>query len=99
MLNNARYRAKQLGVPFSIELSDILIPEQCPIPTCAAVLSPSSRNTTPSLDKIVPRLGYTPENIVVICNRCNRKKNDMSPEEMYAIADYVYRLRKVRGLC
>lgn len=56
------------------------------------------RQRAPSLDKIIPSLGYTKENTHIICLRCNVKKADMTPEEMYRIADYVYKVRKERGL-
>lgn len=97
---SARSRASSKGVPFSILPADIIIPDLCPC--CKIPLSPGERTNqdlSPSLDRIVPGLGYTPENTIIICFACNRRKNDSTPEQLYAIADYVYRLRKVRGLC
>lgn len=85
---------------FTLTFDDIKIPEKCPAcGTQIAFGGPQQRNTSPSLDRIVPGLGYTPENTIIICFACNRRKNDSTPEQLYAIADYVYRLRKVRGLC
>ncbi len=97
LINKTRSRAKKMGLPFGLVSEDIAFPENCPI--CGVRLRSGNRETLPSLDRIVPGLGYIAENVVVICGGCNRKKDNMSPEEMYAIADYVYRLRKVRGLC
>lgn len=100
MLRAARHRAKKEGLPFSLSLSDIHIPERCPIATCGVVLvRGGERNTSPSLDKVVPPLGYIKGNVVVICQGCNFKKNNSTAEELYAIADYIYRLREERGLC
>ena len=59
----------------------------------------TGRGTTPSLDRIIPELGYVKENVVVVCGACNRRKNDATPEQLYAIADFIYRVRKERGLC
>lgn len=76
-----------------------MIPDICP--TCKKPMEAGTtedKDSSPSLDRIVPALGYVIENCVVICFRCNRIKNDSTPEQLYAIADYFYRLRKVRGL-
>jgi hypothetical protein len=35
-----------------------------------------------SLDKYDPVLGYVPGNIMVICMRCNTKKQDQTGEEL-----------------
>ena len=95
---NARLRAKRDGVPFSIAEEDIILPDTCPICGVVMVIL-GDRRTSPSLDRIVPVAGYTPENMVVICFQCNTRKNDSTPELMYAIADYIYRIREERGLC
>ena len=100
MHSRVKARSKQYGIPFALSFEDIKIPEKCP--ACGVVLvfgSFHDRDNSPSLDRIVPHLGYIPENSIVICYSCNRRKSNSTPEEMYAIADYVYRLRKVRGLC
>lgn len=98
--SRVKTRSKKDGTLFTLTFDDIKIPEKCP--ACGVAMAAGEfhrRNTSPSLDRIVPGLGYTPENTIIICYSCNRRKSDATPEEMYAIADYVYRLRKVRGLC
>lgn len=92
MLTKARTRAKKLGVPFSLTLDDIIIPEVCPILGMPLVLS--DRRATPcspSLDKIKPELGYVPGNIQVISARANVMKNDATPGELRAFADWVHK--------
>lgn len=97
--SRVKTRAAKTGVLFTLTFDDIKIPEKCPACGTQIVFGgPQQRNTSPSLDRIVPGLGYTPENTIIICFACNRRKNDSTPEQLYAIADYVYRLRKVRGL-
>lgn len=93
MLNRARDRAKRRGLPFSLELSDIMIGEECP---CC---SRSYSEFRPELDRIVPPLGYTKENVIVICCVCNRKKDNSTAEELTTIAEWIYRIREERGLC
>jgi hypothetical protein len=46
---------------------------------------------SPSLDRIKPELGYVPGNIQVISARANVMKNDATPEELLAFANWVYR--------
>lgn len=46
-------------------------------------------DSSPSIDKIVPSLGYTIGNIHVISWRANRIKNDGTPEEHRKISDYI----------
>ena len=97
-LNGARRRAREKGLPFDLKEEDLVFPDTCP-----CCLQPMSRETNtlkdyPSLDRIVPELGYTKQNVVVICFRCNTYKNAATPEEMYWVADFVFKLRKERGL-
>ena len=99
ILGRVKTRAAREGLIFSLSLEDIQIPERCPACGTEIIFGQfPRRNSSPSLDRIVPQLGYTPENTIIICYACNRRKSDSTPEEMYRIADYVYRLRKVRGL-
>lgn len=50
---------------------------------------PRRTDDSPSLDKIVPSLGYVLGNIHVISWRANRIKNDSTPEELRKISDYI----------
>jgi len=89
LLNSARYRAKRDGLPFGIDLDDIVIPERCPI--LGVVLNRSGgprNNATPSLDKIVPEHGYTKGNVVVVCWRANRLKSSAGKTELAALARF-----------
>jgi hypothetical protein len=48
---------------------------------------------SPSLDRIVPKLGYTVGNVCVISQRANILKRDATPDELYAVANYMTRER------
>lgn len=83
MLRQARSRAKRAGLPFSIVLEDIIIPELCPvldIPLVPGTKMPHAGS--PSLDKFIPSLGYVPGNIYVISRRANTMKSDGSVEDV-----------------
>ena len=47
-------------------------------------------NSSPSLDKFVPEKGYTKENTVLICWRCNNLKRDATAKELRQIVDWMY---------
>ena len=85
----ARHKAKQQGVPFTIKASDIVIPKMCPILGIPLQSRGKSRDVAPSLDKVIPELGYVPGNIAVISNRANRIKSDSTQEELEKILQYV----------
>lgn len=51
----------------------------------------ASRDTNPSLDKVVPERGYTQKNVVLACSKCNRRKQDSSPEDLERILAAIRR--------
>jgi len=87
MFYDARKRAVQTGVPFSITPDDIRIPDVCPV--LGIPLDGATRDRTASLDRVIPSKGYTPENVCVISFRANRFKNDASLEELQAVIRYM----------
>ena len=87
MYHNAKRRAKDLNIPFDISFKDIYIPDYCPV--FGFKLSQETRETAPSLDRIVPALGYTKENICVISMRANRLKGDASIDELKKLVAYL----------
>lgn len=58
----------------------------------------ATRRDSPTLDRIVPSLGYTPANIAVCCYRCNMTKNDATPAELRNLSDKVTELITLRML-
>lgn len=92
MLSRARRRAKQKGLPFDIELSDVVIPATCPVLRIPITVGLDKRDRgSPSLDRIIPALGYTKGNVQVISTRANAMKQDASPAELLAFADWIRR--------
>lgn len=77
----AKRRAKVKGLDFTIQESDIKIPDLCPVF--------GTLMDIPSLDRIDSSKGYTPDNIEVISNRANMLKNNATLEEMKAIVRHL----------
>ena len=94
LLTGARKRARDLGLPIDIELSDIVIPERCPL--LDIPIFPSKGRWTansPTLDRIVPAKGYVRGNIMVVSHRANATKRDASFEEFERILNNWKMLR------
>lgn len=98
MLTAARRRAKLKGVPFSITLDDIQIGAACPILGVAFDLSKSPSiargrlgpaDNSPTLDRVIPELGYVSGNVMVISHRANRFKSDATPDELRRVCEFV----------
>lgn len=90
-LSSCRHRALKNNIPFNIELSDILIPEICPILHIPIKLSETGKQTanSPSIDKIIPDMGYTKGNVQIISNRANKMKSDATPIDLILFAVWV----------
>lgn len=83
----ARDRALRDGLDFNIEISDIFIPEFCPI--LSIKLARFDRKTAPSLDRIDNSKGYVKGNVRVISNRANIMKGDMLIDDMERLLAYA----------
>jgi hypothetical protein len=96
MLVRARSRAKQQECAFTITLDDILRvwPEHnlCPVFGTELDLSGNNIQQCASLDKIIPELGYIPNNIVVVSYRANSLKKDSTLAELTQLVEYYTRL-------
>lgn len=93
LLHNAKGRARAAGAPFLISDQHLTIGEKCP---CCGVTFSNGEGTgkfgsptVPSIDKIIPSLGYVPGNVAIICVRCNTIKNDATSAELRRIADWI----------
>lgn len=86
-------RAGRLGIPFSIQESDIIIPKRCPVfgvELKIGALGVRGFNPySPSLDRIDPQLGYIPGNVCIISMKANSLKNSLTFEQLKAILKYV----------
>lgn len=90
MFNTAKRRAKDKGVDFNLDISDIVIPSVCPvlgIPLAAkrGCVDPAS----PSLDRIIPSKGYVKGNVQVISHRANSIKSNATIEEVEMVLNYM----------
>jgi hypothetical protein len=79
LLHNAKYRATKNNLPMDLTENDIHIPEFCP--DLGLRLEPASgrvRPNSPTIDRIIPKLGYIKGNVRVVSSQSNRMKQETS---------------------
>jgi hypothetical protein len=89
MVRAAKARAASVGIPFRLTPDDIQIPQVCPVLGIPLIVGQSqATDNSPSLDRVVPLLGYVPGNVLVMSNRANRIKNNATIPELRMVADF-----------
>lgn len=93
MFRAAKDRAVKKSIEFSIDVSDIIIPEFCPILNIRLESGIGKGNggkdNSPSLDRIDNSKGYTKGNIQVISHKANSMKFTASKEELLQFAKWI----------
>lgn len=88
ILQRVKARAKFRNIPFNLELEDIIIPEICPvlgITLKKTVGQGKQTNDTPSLDRIVPELGYVKGNVIVVSWLANNIKGNFNADDIIKV--------------
>lgn len=86
LLKEARKRAKNKGLAFSLTIEDVVLPSFCPVLGIALSVGEGvCHDGSPTIDRIKGERGYVPGNVVVISSRANRIKNDATLEEIRAV--------------
>lgn len=99
MWSSARKRAKQKGLEFNIELSDIVIPEYCPVLGMKLSRKNSKqKDNSPSLDRIDNTKGYVKGNVIVVSYKANRLKSDATMPELQHVVNFYTKLLENRYL-
>ena len=97
-LHNARSRARRDNVPFNLAIQDLIdiATDVCPILHTPFVWGASqlgkgkTRPDSPTLDRILPELGYIKGNVAFLSYRANRIKDNGTMQEHYDIADWIW---------
>lgn len=91
MLARAKTRARVKNIEFTLCLDDIKIPKTCPILGLPLVCKKGSGgdSSSPALDRIDPKKGYTKENTRVISNLANMMKSHANETELLLFANWI----------
>lgn len=96
LLEAAQNRARTKSLPINIILDDIIVPDICPVLMIRLQKSITGRANpnSPSLDRIIPELGYVKGNIQVISNKANSMKNNATTEELIKFANWILKVKE-----
>jgi hypothetical protein len=88
LVANCRTRSRRRGLVFNLddfidELQRRIDMGVCEITGCRFDLSPGRKWNSPSIDRINSKLGYTPENVRVVCQAMNLAMADWGEEPVY----------------
>ena len=93
-LASAKNRAKRYNVPFEITLQDLI--DMFPTDNLCPVLkepfiwgTKSNKELSPSIDRMIPELGYVKGNIKFISYKANRIKNDSTIAILENLINYM----------
>lgn len=93
MFARMKFRAAKLNVPFDIESADIPLVTHCPVFGFELKAGDGFATlNSPSLDRIIPELGYVKGNIIVISHKANMIKSSATPDEVMQVAEFFKKL-------
>ena len=90
LLQDARRRARKAGLPCNLTIEDVSIPAMCPVLNIP-ILRPGGKtcNNSPSVDRIIPELGYVRGNVQVISYMANAMKRNATIDQLLTFANWV----------
>jgi len=90
MWSGAKKRATARNLEFTINQTDIVLLEKCPVLGIDILYNIRSAPThnSPTVDRVDNSKGYTPDNIRIISYRANSLKNDANKEEIEKIVSF-----------
>jgi hypothetical protein len=98
-LDKAKDRAKKQNLPIDLDLNflESIMTEECPVFKIKFIWGQSNGKHPyrPSLDRIIPELGYIKHNVIFISLKANMIKQEVTEKELYAVADWLHEARKI----
>lgn len=87
LYHTAKSRATLKGIPFDIELEDIVVPDVCPVFGWPFVKGNQKQKAT--LDRIDPTKGYVNGNVCVMSGLANMMKSVATKEELHIFGKWA----------
>lgn len=90
LVAQARCRARDAGLEFNITAADIVIPSHCPVLGTPLILGASrtTKDSSPSIDRVDSSKGYTKDNILIVSWKANRLKSNATLDEMRKLYEF-----------
>ena len=92
-LDSIKHRARKLGVPFNLTAQYLksIAADICPvlgIPLICSTGNTGPTNNSPTVDRLIPNLGYVEGNVMVVSKLANQIKSCATPEQIRQVADF-----------
>lgn len=101
IFSGVKSRAKKENVPFTITIEEVIkeLPDYCPalgikLSWCVRKGQKGDKDTSPSLDKFIPELGYVPGNVFWVSGLANKIKSKFTTQEISAVANWMESVSK-----
>jgi len=96
---SAREKAKKLGLDYNIDPEYIknIWPKDNKCPALGIYLKKGKNggsNHSPSLDRIIPELGYIKGNVQIVCNLANKIMSNATPDQIIMVGEYFKNITK-----
>lgn len=98
----ARDRASEKSVPFALTLDYLIsifpLDGICPVFGTPMVFGGKGKgqkgatSNSPTIDRIIPELGYVPNNVIWVSHLANAIKHTASVDELFTVAQFYQRL-------
>jgi len=97
MFNRIKSRAKHKKLPMDIDAAYIkeIWPDDdtCPALGIKFKVGVGQQiDSSPSLDRIVPKLGYIKDNVQIVCNLANKIMTDATPDQVIKVGYYFKKI-------
>mgnify|MGYP003639973722 FL=1 len=100
---SAREKAKDLGLDYNLDYEYVknLWPSDNKCPALSIELKQGTKgkpiDSSPSLDRILPELGYIKGNVQIICNLANKIMSSATPDQVMAVAKHYKKITEEKN--
>tara|TARA_R110001606_G_scaffold377546_1_gene536677 strand:- start:284 stop:967 length:684 start_codon:yes stop_codon:yes gene_type:complete len=100
LLRDARNRAKEKGISFTLTIKDIqeLTTDTCPVLGFEFIIGVDSWENSPTLDRIDNNKGYEKDNVIMVSHLVNTIKNKATPSQLSKVTSFYTKLYKEKGM-
>lgn len=96
-LSTIKAKSIKKGIPFGVTIDDLVFNSHCPVLGIELdYFNNVVSDNSPSIDKIIPKLGYIKGNVEVISMKANRIKSNGSIDEILKIAEYIQKTNTIK---